>query len=200
MNRLVVEGLRYHNVGPIDLAIDASECVTLSGPSGAGKTLMLRAIADLEPHSGDISLDGVKSETVSPPEWRKTVGMLPAESQWWRDTVGEHFSETRVGFLEALGFERSVLDWKVSRLSSGERQRLALLRLLANHPKALLLDEPTANLDPSNVERVETFIQDYLEENGCPALWVSHDPQQIRRVSSRHCVLLDGTLTEGMPP
>jgi putative ABC transport system ATP-binding protein len=71
----------------------------------------------------------------------------------------------------------------ISRLSTGERQRLALARLLALRPQVLLLDEATANLDPSNRDRVEDLIQYYRREQGAAVLWVSHDPDQRRRLT-----------------
>jgi len=172
------------------------ECVCLSGPSGVGKTLFLRAVADLDPHEGRVSVDGVACEAVSAPNWRRRVGMLPAESQWWHEQVGPHFHQPRETWLAMLGFAPEAMGWQVSRLSTGERQRLALLRLLDNAPEALLLDEPTASLDPTSVERVETLIAGYRAERGAAVLWVSHDPQQIARVAHRHGVLRDGGLLE----
>ena len=87
-----------------------------------------------------------------------------------------------------------MLDEPVARLSSGERQRFALLRLLANRPRVLLLDEPTANLDPDNVTRVENLIAAYLSTEDAAVLWVSHDPLQISRVAHRRMRLEAGRL------
>ena len=141
-------------------------------------------------------LEGTKSTEISPPEWRRKVGTLPAESQWWRDTVGEHLQEVNEDWLEMLGFDGAVMQWQVSRLSSGEHQRLALLRLLSNRPKVLLLDEPTANLDPVNAQRVEKLLGDYRTQQKSSFLWISHDTQQIQRVAVRHFVLKEGRLLE----
>lgn len=196
MVRLKIRRLRYHNVGPLNLAIEASECVCLSGPSGVGKSLMLRAVADLEPHQGSVYLDDAKAIEMHPIEWRRKVGMLPAESQWWHDTVEEHFKKVNALWLEMLGMDVEVMKWRVSRLSSGERQRLALLRLLCNRPKVLLLDEPTANLDPENGLKAEKLLENYRAQQEASLIWVSHDPEQIRRVSTRHYVLRDGSLIE----
>ena len=88
------------------------------------------------------------------------------------------------------------MDWEIARLSSGERQRLALVRLLANHPKALLMDEPTANLDAENIIRVETLVKTYQRENKTPMIWVSHDTGQLDRVASRRLLLKNGGLTD----
>ena len=95
----------------------------MSGPSGAGKTLLLRAIADLDPHRGRVFLDDAECNAFSASDWRGRVGMLPAESQWWGDSVGEHFAQIDYGLLECLGFDKEVMHWQISRLSSGERQR-----------------------------------------------------------------------------
>jgi len=169
----------------LSFSLSASELVCLSGPSGAGKTLMLRSLADLDVNDGSVYLQGVQRERISPTEWRRQVGYLPAESRWWSDTVGEHFRRVQADILSQLGFEDEVLGWQAERLSSGERQRLALARLLSNQPRILLLDEPTANLDPVNTERVERLVTDYLRTHRAACLWVTHAADQIERVASR---------------
>jgi ABC-type iron transport system FetAB ATPase subunit len=185
MPRLTIEALRFQGRGPYDLSVEAGECVCVSGPSGAGKTLLLRAVADLDPHEGRVALDDVDSLGVDAPSWRKAVGMLPAESQWWGDTVGPHLPAVDRERLGVLGFEPDVLGWEIPRLSTGEKQRLALFRLLAHRPRALLLDEPTASLDPSNVGQVEALLADYRRTADAPVLWVSHDRAQAERVADR---------------
>lgn len=201
MSELVFRSLRFHGRGPVSLSVGAGECVGLTGASGTGKTLLLRAAADLDPHEGSVLLDGVDAQSLPAPEWRRRVGMLPAESAWWKDVVSEHFpADVDYGGLDALGLPRESMGWLVARLSTGERQRLALLRLLANRPRALLLDEPTASLDPDNVERVERLLADYRRETGAPTLWVSHDPAQAKRVAGRRFLLAEGgTLEEARP-
>jgi ABC-type iron transport system FetAB ATPase subunit len=176
------------------LEVAAGECVCVSGPSGAGKSLLLRAIADLDPHEGRMWLDGREAHEFRPWEWRRQVGLLPAESQWWRDQVGEHFAAVDDAQWQALGFGRETLHWQVTRCSTGERQRLALLRLLANQPRVLLLDEPTAALDPAAVQRVEAMIAAYREERQAAVLWVSHDPAQMQRVATRQIRIVAGRL------
>lgn len=184
-------------LAPVDLDIPAGALLLLSGPSGSGKTLLLRAIADLDPHPGQAWLGTAARAEMPPCAWRRQVGLLLAESGWWQDRVGAHFPPNdRVGdMLSALGFDPDVLDWTVARLSSGERQRLALARLLANRPSALLLDEPTANLDPANRERVEDLVLGYLAAHQAAVLWVSHDPDQRTRLGARVAtrrLLIDG--------
>ena len=170
----------------------------LSGPSGSGKTLLLRAIADLDPHEGEVRLDGRACEAFAPAQWRRAVGLLPAESQWWLDTVREHFAlgVPEADALGSLGFEGDVLDWEVARLSSGERQRLGLLRLLAGQPRVLLLDEPTAHLDARSADAVITHVERYRERLRCPVLWVAHDASLRARTKARGLRLEDGRLEE----
>jgi ABC-type iron transport system FetAB ATPase subunit len=194
MPRLDIQSLRVEDRGPFDLTVGPGECVALSGPSGAGKTLLLRALADLDPHEGRVRLDEVECAEVDAPAWRRMVGMLPAESQWWGDTVGLHLPAVDHRSLETVGFGPDVVAWEVSRLSTGEKQRLALLRLLLNRPRALLLDEPTAALDPANVGQVETLLLAYRREHEAPVLWVSHDPAQARRISDRRYEISAGRL------
>jgi ABC-type iron transport system FetAB ATPase subunit len=96
--------------------------------------------------------------------------------------------------LGKLGFEKDVLEWRVDRLSTGEKQRLALFRLLLNEPKVLLLDEPTAALDSLNVGLVEDVISNVRKTSGAAVVWVSHSPEQIARVADRHLEFRNGGL------
>lgn len=191
-----LKNLRYHNIAPVNLVVQTGECFGLSGPSGSGKSLLLRALADLDPHDGDVYLENKAMFDYKPCDWRKKVGLLPAESQWWFDTVGEHFPNFEETNLSNVGFDKKVMDWQVSRLSSGEKQRLALLRLLMNEPAVLLLDEPTANLDRRFVGTVETLLLDYKKEKNAVLLWVSHDPEQLQRVADRRFEIRDQQIVE----
>jgi ABC-type iron transport system FetAB ATPase subunit len=196
MSRFSVSDLCFTNGGPVSLAVDGAECVVISGPSGSGKTLLLRALADLDPHQGSITLDDAEHTTYGGPAWRRQVAMLPTESAWWRPRVGEHFRGFHEDRFERLGFGKAVLDWDVARLSTGERQRLGLLRLLENEPKVLLLDEPTANLDPEYQERTEALIVDYQSGTEAPAIWISHSREQAERLRGRQYCMTEGTLQE----
>jgi len=192
MSRLKTEGLRTVCGGPFSFSVERGECLALSGPSGCGKTLLLRALADLDPADGTVFLDGEDRVEISAPLWRRQVGWLPAEASWWFDHVGDHFSnawknsDENFQCLEKLGFTRDVLEWRIDRLSTGEKQRLALCRLLLNEPKVLLLDEPTAALDHMNVGLVEDLITTYRRDRGASVVWVSHHPEQIARIADRH--------------
>ncbi|MFV0665291.1 ABC transporter ATP-binding protein [Denitromonas sp.] len=180
----------------VSLDIPPGHILALSGPSGSGKSRLLRALANLDPHAGRVSLGDMAQDRVRGHIWRRAVMMVPADSQWWADTVGAHFPDGATDDLEALGFGPETLDWQVGRLSSGEKQRLALLRTVAHRPRALLLDEPTANLDPDTTARVEAWLTERIKHHGWPVIWVAHDPAQIERVADAHLRIAGGGLAE----
>lgn len=195
MGVLEIRELKTPLIGPIDLALEPGKCTAISGPSGAGKSLFLRAIADLDENSGTLTLNGTARAAMTAPDWRRQVAYVPAESGWWAERVEDHF-DTAAGLdalLETVGLA-GALCWEVSRLSTGERQRLALVRALQTDPKVLLLDEPTSALDPSSVEKVETLLAAKLAE-GCALLLVTHDPGQPDRFGARCLHMAAGRLS-----
>jgi len=194
MSHLHVKALAGPGFGPIDLEVDAGQCVCLSGPSGAGKTRLLRSIVDLDEHQGRAMVNGQIASSMSGPRWRQRVGLLPAHSHWWFETVAEHLHEAAHVALGALGFDNGILEKPIAQLSTGEQQRLALVRLITNEPEVLLLDEPTASLDPENVERVESLVAQYRLQHNIAVLWVSHNEEQIKRVASRQLKIDQGQL------
>ncbi len=196
MSSLRIERLRHAHVNAGGTNFAAGSCTAVHGPSGSGKTLLLRAIADLDEAEGEVWLDDTPRSSVSGPQWRRSVVFVAAESQWWGRQVREHAAEWSTDDLAALGFAPEVLDFEVQRLSSGERQRLAIARALAVSPAVLLLDEPTANLDQDNAVRVERLIADWRRRTGGCVVWVSHDPRQRARVASAQHEIRDGTLGE----
>jgi len=192
-----VPGLTVPSLEALDLTLREKEITGLNGRSGSGKSLLLRAIADLDPSAGDVLLGNQSRFTMKAHEWRKKVCYLPTESAWWFETVGEHFTDSNVDCLQKLGFEDDVLSWKVSRLSSGEKQRLALARSLSRLPDALLLDEPTASLDESRTHVVEEVVSSYAVSRSVPVLWVSHDKNQLQRIAQHVLeIQLDGSIEE----
>jgi len=175
-----------------DFLVPAGVCMGVSGPSGIGKSVLLKAMADMLPHQGEIYLGDIESRSIPAPDWRRQVALLPAESQWWYDTVGEHFQHYDENLFSQLGFHKDVMNWQISHLSSGEKQRLACIRVLMNQPKALLLDEPTANLDKSNRNLLESIIMDYQSKHQIPILWISHDSEQLATISQQLLLLEKG--------
>ncbi len=196
MTCLQAHNIKTDGLGPISIEIELGHCVGLSGPSGGGKTRLLRCIADLDPHQGNVFLNKKSREVFAPWQWRTKVGLLLAESFWWSDRVLDHFPGKQKPELEALDLPTVVLEQPIRQLSSGQRQRLALLRLLANQPQVLLLDEPTANLDHDNIMRVEALITDYRKQHYCCVIWVSHDRRQLERVADKRLLMTHGRLQD----
>ena len=187
---LSLEQLTSPLLPTVSFTAKPGQCICISGESGSGKTLLLRAIADLDPSSGSVTLNGDLRESLSADLWRRRVTYLPAESQWWSADVKDHFTANDTEFTK-LGFPKEVGNWQVARLSSGERQRLALLRALDHTPQVLLLDEITANLDEENTLRVEQLIADRIKQ-GLIVIWVSHDKQQRQRIATKSYLIRDG--------
>ncbi|MFL5267078.1 MAG: ATP-binding cassette domain-containing protein [Stellaceae bacterium] len=194
---LSIRDLGTNLLKPTSFSMSTGECVAIRGPSGGGKTLLLRAIADLDPNEGTVCLEGRNRATISGPEWRRLVGYVPAEPGWWAETVGNHFAEWKAAaaFLERLGFSDETKTWRISRLSTGERLRLALIRALIMRPKVLLLDEPTAALDAASATAVEALMSSRMRA-GLGVLWVTHDPAQARRMAHRQLLVENGCVRE----
>lgn len=197
---LSVRDLRRPGLVEASFALADGECLAVRGSSGSGKTLLLRAVADLDPNDGTVTLDGRSRADTPAPDWRRSVCYVPAEPGWWAETVGAHFPDWRgaAALVAALGLPDEARDWPISRLSTGERQRFALIRALVLRPRVLLLDEPTSGLDPDGVAAVEAQVLGYLA-GGAGALWVTHDAAQAERVARRCLVVADGHISEAAP-
>jgi ABC-type iron transport system FetAB ATPase subunit len=195
VSQVHTQGMR----GAVSFALQAGELVVLSGRSGSGKSLLMKALADLLPHHGEVSLNGDLQTAMPAPVWRRKVMYFAAETAWWRDTVAEHFeSLPEEATLAAIGLKGDDLQRSVATLSSGEKQRLALLRGLQYGPSVLLLDEISANLDHHTTLLVESYVLDYCQTRQAAVLWVSHDlAQQQRLVDEAHGWSLDELYEEG---
>src|SRR6202022_4665593 len=124
---LVVKQLRSEFAGPFELYLGRGACAAITGPSGSGKSLFLRMIADLDPNEGEIWLNGRERASMPAPEWRKQATYVSAESGWWADMVIEHFTVNRRSEVAALaprlGLRVNVMHAPVAQLSTGEKQR-----------------------------------------------------------------------------
>ncbi|WP_248304456.1 ATP-binding cassette domain-containing protein [Breoghania sp. L-A4] len=179
------------------LDVASGGCVVVRGASGSGKTRLLRAIADLDPNEGQVLCGGLDRRAMPASRWRRKVAFVPAESGWWDDIVRDHFPAAAdpVAELEALGLPREALDWRVERLSTGERQRLALARALAGKPDVLLLDEPTSGLDAEARTAVESRLRRFRDGGGAIVL-VTHDADQAQRLGASHLTVAGGRLED----
>jgi len=192
---LRVEHLQIGDLPLFTFEVTAGECLAVEGPSGSGKTRLLRAIADLDPAPGQVFLDGAERSEMPASAWRKQVRYCAAEPGWWTETAAPVFETAGKAaaarldrLLAALGLGAELLDRPLALVSTGERQRLALARALIDEPKVLLLDEPTAALDPQATALVDELIK-YQKLAGRTVLLVSHDRDQIERLSDARMLL-----------
>ena len=197
---LHVSNLSRPGLGPVSFSLGKGQCLGVTGPSGAGKTLLLRAIADLDPNEGKVELAGAERRSMPAPEWRSKAGLVPAESGWWADKVREHFDRPgeAIGILEALGLPGDAIDWQVQRLSTGERHRLAIARALQLEPDVLLLDEPTAALDKQATRKVEAVLTAQMKA-GKAIVLVTHDAAQLKRLAHSKLELAGGRASAQEP-
>ncbi|NHN87457.1 ABC transporter ATP-binding protein [Acetobacter conturbans] len=198
---LVATDLRSSRVGPVTLHVRPGECLAITGPSGSGKSLLLRLLADLDPHTGRVTLDDTDAQSIPGHVWRERVAYFPAEPGWWSEQACDHVADTGAArtLLGSVGLSERMLSSKIHTLSTGERQRLALVRGLLHKPKVLLLDEPTSALDPDSTALVEQMLAG-LKRDGTIFILVSHNAAQTRRFADRHFTLRDGRLEEGDAP
>ena len=185
-------------MGPFDLEVAPGACMAITGPSGSGKSLLLRMIADLDPNQGEAHLGELARSACPAPQWRRQVTYVAADAGWWADDVRSHFEDATLAAAKDLGqqldLKPELFDGPVARLSSGERQRLGLIRALVNTPAVLLLDEPTSALDERSVQRVEAVLKSRLAD-GLILVLVTHDPAQALRLGDSRWEMREGRLT-----
>lgn len=192
-------------VDAVSLSVPTGEVFALLGPSGSGKSSLLRAIAGLEPCTGDIAFDG-ESVMRMPPHKRRFALMfqdgqlfphldvagnvgyaLRISGMPWRDRVTELLE-----LVGLSGFERR----RVTDLSGGEQQRVALARSLAGSPRVLLLDEPLSSLDRELRERLARELRDILRAAAVTTILVTHDHDEAGVIADRIGILDSGRLVQ----
>ena len=176
---LEIDQLETEVFGPVSFALEGGTSLVVQGASGSGKSRFLRAIADLDPSRGEVSLEGILCSQTEGYQWRRMVRFVAAEAAWWHATARAHFEEPdELGAaLDALNLTEELLDAPIDELSTGERQRLAFLRSIADKPKVLLLDEPTGALDTASTAKMEALFQAELQR-GAIIIMVTHDERQ----------------------
>jgi ABC-2 type transport system ATP-binding protein len=214
---LSVSGLykRYSEVVAVDgvsFDVHRREVVGLLGPNGAGKTTTINMILGvLSPTAGSVRIGGIdlarqRARALAHANFSAVYAPLPGNL-----TVAQNLCffglvyaipglGRRVGeLLRQFDLER-LRDTKCGVLSSGEQTRVALAKAVLNHPRLLLLDEPTASLDPAAAQTIRARIRSLAAEAGCGILWTSHNMYEVEEVCDRVLFLSHGRiLLEGDP-
>jgi len=214
---LSVRGLRkiYGDTVAVDdvsFEVNSNEIVGLLGPNGAGKTTTINMVLGvLEPTAGEISIAGVelaraRSAALGGTNFAAVYAQLPGNLTLVENLrvfgliYGVKHLSTRIDeVLEKFDLAR-FRDTKCGVLSSGEQTRVSLAKAMLNRPRLLLLDEPTASLDPSTAHDVRARIREFAAGNSSGVLWTSHNMYEVQEVCHRVLFLSRGKiLLEGDP-
>ena len=182
------------------------QTLCIVGPSGAGKSTLLRVVAGLlRPLHGDVSVDGV-SLLNEPPQRRRIALVFQDDALLPHATVRQNLrlalrgrrtiNDARVEETAQALHVAEHLDRRTRRLSGGERQRASIARALLSDPRALLLDEPLAHLDPSLRRSIRDEVLGLRQRFAGPILYVTHDHVEAMSVGDRLAVLVDGRIED----
>nr|WP_231962064.1 ATP-binding cassette domain-containing protein [Symmachiella dynata] len=208
-----IPGAQQWLLKDINLQIAAGERLAIIGPTGSGKSVLLRALSGLDPiDAGEILWRGNTITNADVPNFRRQAIYLRQRPAIFEGTVESNlriayslsirgdaeFQKKRViDLLTQAGRDADFLDKSAAELSGGEAQITALIRALQCDPTLLLLDEPTASLDPASATAVEQMVVDWQQADDSRAvIWVSHDPAQVLRIATREFALDHGAEKE----
>ncbi len=193
-------------VDHVSFSIRSGEIVGLLGPNGAGKTTTIHMVLGiLEPTQGSIEIFGKnlkddRSRISKDTNFAAVYAHMPANLTVWQNLYifgllyeVRNLKERIKFILEEFDLER-FSDMKAGLLSSGEASRLNIAKAIINHPRLLLLDEPTASLDPNVSQLVRQKIREYVEKAKTATLWTSHNMQEIEAVCDQVLFLSHGRI------
>jgi putative ABC transport system ATP-binding protein len=194
-------------VANASFAVRKGETLAIVGPSGSGKSSLLRLLNRLdEPTSGTVYLNEVDYRQIAPRELRRRVGMVTQRAFLFPGTIAENLrfgprqrdeelDDRRIEeLLSGVGLA-GYGSRDVANLSGGEAQRVSFARALANSPEVFLLDEPTSALDEDSKQGVEALVTQIGREQGIPCVLVTHDVAQAARLAHRVLLLESGRIT-----
>lgn len=196
----------------VNLRVERGEVLALIGPTGAGKTTLLRLLNLLdEPSRGSVFFDGknvTASDKLKLPTRRRMAFVLQKPVVFnasvyenvacglkWRRLNRRQVKEKTGHILDIVSMSEHK-DRRARTLSGGEMQRIAIARAIATDPELLLLDEPTANLDPLSAAKIEELITDIIKQNAITVIMATHDMAQGQRLADKIAVLVNGEIVQ----
>ncbi len=210
-----------HVLRGVDLLVQEGETLALLGPSGTGKSVLIKhAIGLLEPDQGDVVVDGISIGSATRKELksvRKQLGYVFQNAALFDSlTVAENLflaqqpedtqkvigdcREEAVALLERVNLDASVLPKLPSQLSGGMRKRVGVARAIASNPRYLLWDEPTTGLDPVNADNIDELILQLARDLNVTSIVVTHDLDTAFDVADRIALLMDGKIRTNQKP
>lgn len=205
---VVVERDRMRALNGFTAAVPATGVTVVFGPSGSGKSTLLRLCNRLEiPTSGRVAFCGNDIAEIDPLWLRRRVGMCFQRPTPFPGTVADNLraadpaasDEQMTDMLARVAVTGSWLDRDATALSGGEAQRMCLARTLMARPQVLLLDEPTSAVDAAAAAVIERAVRQLADDDGIPALWVTHDAAQAERIANWVLQIQDGRCTGFRP-
>ena len=199
-------------VNNINFKIDENEIVGLLGPNGCGKTTTIGMILGLlKPTSGKVLINGKNIENNKISILHKMNFISPYIELPKKLTVNQNLIvygklysiqnlNDRINFLSEKLRLGDLLDKITGELSSGQKNRVSLAKALINDPTVLLLDEPTAALDPETADFIRTFLEKYKEEKKISVLLASHNMDEVKRLCNSVMMMKDGTIVDSGTP
>ncbi len=205
----ILRGVKYRGILQVDyLAIPDKTFTCITGESGSGKTTLLRMLNNLSsPDEGEILFRGENINNLAPHELRRRAVMLPQAPAIFEGTIKDNLlagrlfaeksalpDEELLAVLQTVRLNKGLLE-DAENLSGGEKQRLAIARVLLMSPEVLLLDEPSSALDEDTEQEVIDNLYRYVRENDIAAVMVTHAKNVARRYSRFTVEMKNGRIT-----
>lgn len=221
-----IEGLKftYSNGGPfeknalhdINIDIQDGEFIGIIGHTGSGKSTLIQHLNGiLKPTAGRVIINGIDTKQKDLKELRRQVGIVfqYPEHQLFEDTVKkdisfgllkqglseEEIQQRVISALHSVGLDESILEKSPFELSGGQKRRVAIAGVVAMMPKILVLDEPTAGLDPSGRDEIFGYIKELHRDFNMTVILVSHSMEDIAKLADRVIVMNEGTVYMDKP-
>ncbi|MFN2340706.1 MAG: ATP-binding cassette domain-containing protein [Halanaerobium sp.] len=195
----LLENIKFKNILEVNqLEIEKNIITSILGRSGGGKTTFLKLLNNMiSVDKGEIFYKGKNIEDYDPVKLRREVVMLPQDPKIFKGSIEENFKITEEitdnnysdnkkykSLLKKVSLEKNLND-NAERLSGGEKQRLALARVMLLEPKVLLLDEPSSSLDHKTEEKIIKMVVDYVSKNDRTLIMVTHSPDIAKKFADR---------------